>query len=225
MLIPISYPLSRETPLYPGTEPLAITRTKSFERGDAEEKSLITLSSHAGTHIDLPRHFCPGGGTVRALLAPEAVFAPARCIAIPKTGSEPIRIRDLYPHTDAIRMSRAFFIRTGSGRVRESDPEAYAREHPWVHPEVPEFLCRENPALRLFGIDTLSIASPINPDEGRKARCAFLCRSPPIFLLGDVDLSYGRLLEGSWTLRVYPAVFDDLEAVPVVALAEFGEGL
>ena len=55
MLIPISYPLNRAAPLYPGTEPLTITRTKSFKKGDAEEKSLITFSSHAGTHIDLPR--------------------------------------------------------------------------------------------------------------------------------------------------------------------------
>ncbi len=91
MLIPISYPLNRATPLNPGTEPLAISRTKSFEEGDAEEKSLITFSSHAGTHIDLPRHVCPGAGSVRSLLAPEAVFEPARCIAIPKTGAEPIR--------------------------------------------------------------------------------------------------------------------------------------
>jgi arylformamidase len=222
MLIPISYPLNRATPLYPGTEPLTITTTKSFERGDAEEKSLITASSHAGTHIDLPRHFCPGGSSVRSLLAPEAVFAPARCIDVPKAGVEPIRIYDLLPHLDEIRTSRALFIRTGSGRLRESNPDAYATRHPWVHPEVPDFLCREGPAIRLFGIDTISIAVPAKPEEGQKAHCAFLCRSPPIFLLEDVDLSYGRLLEETWTLRVYPMVFDDLEAVPVVALAEFG---
>ena len=30
MLIPISYPLNRAAPLYPGTEPLTITTTKSF---------------------------------------------------------------------------------------------------------------------------------------------------------------------------------------------------
>ncbi len=222
MLIPISYPLNRAAPLYPGTEPLAITRTKSFEKGDVEEKSLITFSSHAGTHIDLPRHFCPDGGQVRGLLAPEAVFAPARCIAIPKTGTEPIRIYDLLEHLDAIRTSRALFIRTGSGRGRESHPDAYAREHPRVHPEVPGFLRTENPALRLFGIDTISIAVPAEPEEGAEAHRAFLCGSPHIFLLEDVDLSYGRLLEEPWTLRVYPMVFDDLEGVPVVALAEFG---
>jgi|GEM_PF-3178340 hypothetical protein len=55
MLIPISYPLNRGTPFYPGTEPLAITPTRSLNGGDAEEMNLISFSSHAGTHIDLPR--------------------------------------------------------------------------------------------------------------------------------------------------------------------------
>jgi len=222
MLIPISYPLNRGTPLYPGTEPLTIIPTKSLARGDPEEESRIAFSSHAGTHIDLPRHFCPGGGTVRALLAPEAVFAPARCIEISRTGEEPIRIHDLLPHLDVVRNARALFVRTGSGRLRESDPAAYVERHPWVHPEVPDFLCREGPAIRLFGIDTISIAVPAKPEDGQKAHCAFLCRSPPIFILEDVDLSYGRLLEEPWILRLYPMIFDDLEAVPVVALAEFG---
>jgi kynurenine formamidase len=221
MLIPISYPLNRKTPLYPGTEPLAITPTRSLEREDAENESRIVFSSHTGTHIDLPRHSCPGGGSVRALLAPEAVFAPARCIEIPRTGEEPIRIHDLLPHLDVVRNARALFVKTGSSRLRESDPEAYAKAHPWVHHEVPGFLRMQNPALRLLGIDTISIATPSYPEEGAKVHRAFLCRSPHIFLLEDVDLSYGRLLGEPWILRLYPVVFDDLDAVPVVALAEF----
>jgi arylformamidase len=221
MLIPISYPLNRKTPLYPGTEPLAITPTRSLEREDAENESRIVFSSHTGTHIDLPRHSCPGGGSVRVLLAPEAVFEPARCIEIPRTGEEPIRIHDLLPHLDVVRNARALFVRTGSGRIRESDPEAYAKAHPWVHHEVPGFLRMQNPALRLLGIDTISIATPSYPEEGAKVHRAFLCRSPHIFLLEDVDLSYGRLLGEPWILRLYPVVFDDLDAVPVVALAEF----
>ena len=221
MLIPISYPLNRGTPLCPGTEPLTVIPTKSLARGDPEEESQITFSSHAGTHINLPRHSCPGGGSVRALLAPEAVFAPARCIEIPKVREEPIRIHDLLGHLDAVLSARALFVKTGSGRLRESDPEAYAKRHPWVHHEVPGFLRMQNPALRLFGIDTISIATPANPGEGREAHRAFLCNHPHIFLLEDVDLSYGRLLGEPWILRLYPVVFDDLEGVPVVALAEF----
>ena len=221
MLIPISYPLNRGTPLYPGTEPLTINPTKSLARGEPEEESRIAFSSHAGTHIDLPRHSCPDGGSVRALLAPEAVFEPAWCIEISRTGEEPIRIHDLLPHLDAVRNAGALFVKTGSGRLRESDPEGYAKRHPWVHHEVPGFLRMQNPALRLLGIDTISIATPSYPEEGAKAHRAFLCNHPHIFLLEDVDLSYGRLLGEPWILRLYPVVFDDLDAVPVVALAEF----
>jgi arylformamidase len=221
MLIPISYPLNRGTPLYPGTEPLAITPVKSLARGDAEETSRIAFSSHAGTHIDLPRHSCPDGGPVSALLAPEAIFEPAWCIEVPKVGEEPIRIHDLLPHLDAVRNARALFVKTGSAQTRDADPDVYVRAHPWVHPEVPGFLRMQNPALRLFGIDTISIATPSYPEEGREAHRAFLCNHPHIFLLEDVDLSYGRLLGEPWTLRLYPVVFDDLDGVPVVALAEF----
>ena len=222
MLIPISYPLNRGTPLYPGTEPLAITPTRSFKGGDAEEKSLISFSSHAGTHIDLPRHSCPDGSSVSAFLAPEAVFEPARCIEVPKAGEEPVRIHDLLPHLDTVRNARALFVKTSSAQTRETDPDVYVRAHPWVHPEVPGFLRMQNPALRLFGIDTISITTPSYPGEGREAHRAFLCNHPHIFLLEDVDLSYGRLLGEPWILRLYPVVFDNLDGVPVVALAEFG---
>ncbi|KAF5044813.1 hypothetical protein DSECCO2_487860 [anaerobic digester metagenome] len=73
-----------------------------------------------------------------------------------------------------------------------------------------------------MGRATLATAVPAKLEVGQKAHCAFLCRSPPIFSREDVDLSYGRLLEEPWILRLYPMIFDDLEAVPVVALAEFG---
>jgi len=213
MLIPISYPLNRETPLWPGGEPLTITA--------GEGGSRISFPGHAGTHISLPRQICPGGAPVSTLLAPEVALAPAQCIGIPKAGGEPIRIHDLLPHLDVVRNARALFVRTGSGRIRESDPEAYAKRHPWVHHEVPGFLRMQNPALRLLGIDTISIATPSYPEEGAKVHRAFLCNHPHIFLLEDVDLSYGRLLGEPWILRLYPVVFDDLDAVPVVALAEF----
>ena len=106
MLISISYPLNRATPLYPGTEPLTITPTKSIEGGDAENKSLIAVSSHAGTHIDLPGHFCPDGGSVKALLAPEAVFAPGGTV---RQVTAPLFI-------EGVLHRNVTFVRTGPGK-------------------------------------------------------------------------------------------------------------
>jgi len=196
MLIPISYPLNRETPLSPPGRGVA----GSPSRGRSlRARPRSPPSSHR-----------------------KVALALAQCIGIPKAGGEPIRIHDLLPHLDVIRGVRALFIRTGCGNSRESDPGAYAGgARPWIHHEVPGFLRMQNAGLRLLGVDAISIATPTEPEEGAKARRAFLCDHPHIFLLEDVDLSYDRLLEGPWVLRLYPVVFDDLEAVPVVALAGF----
>jgi arylformamidase len=220
MIIPISYPLHRATPLYPGTPPIALQPFKSIERGDSTNATTITLHSHSGTHIDLPRHFCPGGGSVSTLFAPETIFEPAYCIEVQKSGDVPLRVEDLLPHLSKTRDAQALLIKTGCGKTRATMPETYASEHPWVHPAVPGVLRQECPDLRLFGIDTVSVAIPSHREEGRKSHRAFLCESPPIFLLEDVNLSNGRLTEGSWQLRLYPILFDDLDGVPVIALAE-----
>ncbi|MDN7023953.1 cyclase family protein [Methanoculleus sp. FWC-SCC1] len=220
MLIPISYPLNRQAPLYPGSPPITIREQTSIADGDPETTSIITLSSHAGTHIDLPKHVCTGGGSVADLLAPEPVFAPAYCIDVPTEGAVPLRAADLAPHLPAVRDGKALFVRTGASSLRDINPDVYASAHPWVHPDVPALLRTECPDLHVFGIDTISIASPAHPEESRATHAGFLCTTPRIFVMEDVDLSYGRLIDEAWILRLYPVLFDDIEGVPVVALAE-----
>jgi arylformamidase len=221
MLIPISYPLNRDAPLIPGTVPLSITSIQSIADGDLHNESLISFSGHSGTRIDLPRHSCMAGGTVSDLLAPESVFEPAYCIEIRKEGEDVLRPQDFWPFLPGIHDAKALFVKTGSGNIRGVNPDIYATVHPWVHPDVPDLLRCEFPDLRVFGIDTISIASPSHTDEATACQRAFLCESPHIFLLEDADLSYGKLLDESWILRVYPVLFDDLDGVPILALAEF----
>lgn len=220
MLIPIAYPLNREAPLYPGSPPIAVRPHTAIADGDPETTSIITLYSHAGTHIDLPKHFCAGGGSVADLLAPESVFAPAYCIDIPTEGAVPLRAADLAPHLPAVRDAKGLFVRTGASSLRDINPDVYASAHPWVYPDVPALLRSACPDLHIFGIDTISIASPAHPEESRASHAGFLCTSPHIFVMEDVNLSYGRLIDEAWILRIYPVLFDDLDGVPVVALAE-----
>lgn len=220
MIILLSHPLNQSAPLYPGTPPVAITRTRSMSAGHSANTSMIACSSHAGTHIDLPRHFCQQGGSVSELLAPETVFAPTRCIVLPIDGNLPITPDLIRPNINGIRDAAALLIRTGYFQVRATAPGIYASDHPWVHPDLPAFLREECPHLRIFGIDTISISIPSHREEGRTAHRNFLCGSPPILLLEDLNLSSDELLNGSFTLRLYPFIYDDLDGVPVVALAE-----
>ena len=60
-VIDISIPLSPSTLLFPGDPTVEIESVSSFDQGDAYRITRITMSAHAGTHIDTPSHIFPDG--------------------------------------------------------------------------------------------------------------------------------------------------------------------
>jgi len=221
MVIRISYPLNRQTPLYPGSPPIEYHMFRSLERGDTSDHSVITLSSHAGTHIDVPRHFCPKGFTVTDLLSPVTETFPAYCWDIPKEPKSVIGINDL-PHDACSRFmnAQAILLRTGFWNTRKKSPDDYVLNNPWLDPEIVPFLRTHFPSLRLLGIDTISIANTSHKDSGRAAHRELLCGDPAIMILEDADLSDHSLTSGSMILRIHPIIMDETEAVPVIVFAE-----
>ncbi|MDD1653444.1 MAG: cyclase family protein [Methanomicrobiales archaeon] len=217
-MIRISRPLRVDSPLYPGTPPPSMVTFRSLEMGDSSGSSLITVHSHSGTHLDAPRHFCPGGAATDQVCGGELVLAPALCMDLPRTGDHRIGPADLREAGRDLRGVRALLIRTGS--ARPSDPGRSATGYPWIDPSVPPFLREECPTLRLLGVDTLSIASPLHREEGRACHRAFLCGSPPVLLLEDLDLAPVTGPGWIWRLRIIPWLHAPLDGVPVTAFLE-----
>ncbi|MDD1671258.1 MAG: cyclase family protein [Methanomicrobiales archaeon] len=222
MLIPLSYPLTRSSPLYPGTPPPVVKPHRPRSSGAPPRSSIITVHSHSGTHIDLPLHFCDNKAVKASLSHEDLIFSPARCIELPMDPASAITPQHLSPHLSAIRTTEALFIRTGSFLARSSDPKRYASSHPWVDPSLPSWLRTEVPGLRLFGIDTISIASPPHREEGRACHRGFLCGPHPILILEDVNLTDDRILVASWKLVLFPLLSEEIDGLPVVAIAELG---
>ena len=63
----ITMPLSAELPTYQGDPPVRIEPVTRMERGDAANVSGISMSTHSGTHIDVPRHYSDSGLSVDRL--------------------------------------------------------------------------------------------------------------------------------------------------------------
>ena len=95
MIIPISYPLNADSPLYPGTPPIKINPEKSIAKGDSANTSVISTSSHAGTHVDVPRHFCESGFSVRDVFQRVNSYSPVSVLIFPLQGRNQIRPEDL----------------------------------------------------------------------------------------------------------------------------------
>jgi arylformamidase len=223
VLIRLSYPLETGSPLYPGTPPPSVAPFHTIGKGHASSSSTITFNTHSGTHIDAPSHFCPGGATVADILGEGRAFSPVGILQIPKTGDLCIMPEDIEPFLPVVLGARAILIKTGEWQRRQKDPPGYTASHPWIHPGIPDLLRERLPSLQLFGIDAISISSPTYREEGGACHRAFLCGSPPILILEDLDLSDPGLTGDGWQIHIYPWLREPLDGVPVVVLAENGE--
>ena len=223
MLIHVSYPLDKLSPLYPGSPEVSFNPVRSIANKDSANTSLISFGNHSGTHIDVPLHFCDNGFSVAEMLNAENVFSPAVCIDIAKEPESSISKADLEPFVEQISDVEALLIRTGFFKYRQSKSDLYTTSHPWIQPDVPEYLREVCPRLKLIGLDTISVSNPSHREEGRATHRAFLCGEFPHLLLEDTDLSNPRLVGNKFELHVYPWIVDEVDATPVTALAILDE--
>lgn len=63
-IIDITVPLSPNLAVYPGDPPFSLDPVARVARGDGSNVSRITLGTHAGTHVDVPRHLRDDGASV-----------------------------------------------------------------------------------------------------------------------------------------------------------------
>jgi len=225
LLIHISYPLEKHSPLYPSSPEVSFSSVRSIANNDSANTSLFSFGNHSGTHIDVPLHFCGNGSSVVEILGAENVYSPAICINITKEPNSYICKADLEPFAEQIHDVEVLLIRTSFFRYRQDQSDVYATSHPWIHPDVPEYLREIYPQLKVVGIDTISISNPSHREEGRASHKAFLCGEFPLLLLEDANLSDPRLVGNRFELHIYPWIVDEVDATPVTVLAAFNEDI
>ena len=73
-VLDLTHVLGTHTPVFPGDDPVQIRVNRSYQ-DDGYYANQLTLSEHAGTHIDAPRHFDPDGVSVDQI-APSRLIGP-----------------------------------------------------------------------------------------------------------------------------------------------------
>ncbi|MFC1464415.1 MAG: cyclase family protein [Candidatus Brachytrichaceae bacterium NZ_4S206] len=92
MLYDITRTLAPRTAVFPGDTPVAIVPTLQMRAGDSCNVTAITMSAHAGTHVDAPRHYSDAGAGIDAVSL-DVLIGPARVITLDVP--EAITIADL----------------------------------------------------------------------------------------------------------------------------------
>jgi kynurenine formamidase len=210
----LSYDISNDSPVYPGTHQVSINAAKEIKRGDSCNTAVIELSSHSGTHVDAPRHFWASGRPISRYLIEELVFKYPLIIECPKFAGEPILAKDL---RGCIKKGcEAVLIKTGFSRYRKSNAAKYCTENPYIHPETAEWIREECPSIRALGVDLISISSHVNRDAGRKSHKILLKQGgyagSPVLLVEDIY--FPKELARIDELLIAPLFIDGADSAP-----------
>jgi arylformamidase len=147
-IIDVTIPLSAQVPVYPGDTRFVLETTDRIETGGSSNMSRITMSSHAGTHVDAPYHFLADGATVDQLPL-EILMGKARVVQVAAVSSiERSNLESLGLHDD-IRL----LIKTrNSGMLRQPD---FQSDFVSLSPAGAAYLAQAG--IKLVGLDYLSI--------------------------------------------------------------------
>ncbi len=137
-------------PHWPGDEDVAVERILDLERGDPYNLSRMVMGLHAGTHVDAPLHFIPGGAGVEEI-APRSLIGPARVLEI--KGVSAITGVDLGSHS--IKEGERILLKTDNSR-RSWEEGPFREDYAALSLEGAQYLARKR--VSLVGIDYLSIA-------------------------------------------------------------------
>jgi arylformamidase len=175
----LSHALDSKTPAYRGGPSLVHVRDKRMDAGDHCNSSYLMLPNHVGTHVDVPRHFMAEGAAVDDYAASQWVFSRAIVLETRQRSFDVLTADDLMIPRDADRDADMVLVRTHFEEHRGTD-QYWSQQFP-IHPNVADRIVEEFPKIRAFGVDTLSIGSPLNREFNHALHRKLLSRGILIF--------------------------------------------
>lgn len=203
-LIDVTLPLSERMPAYPGDPPFARWIYSTLGSGPYEA-SLLTFGTHAGTHVDAPRHFIPSGLDV-ASLAPEVLCGRARVLDL--RGEDRAISQAVLSRHDFEGVQR-LLLRTLPGvdlLAELTSPGAY------LTPDAARYLT-DHTDIRLIGIDRFSIEA-----DGADFPVHHVLLGAETVILEGLDLREAPA--GDYTLWCLPLRIVDADAAPARVMLE-----
>ncbi len=162
--VDLTRPLGPATPRWLGDPPVRRVTVSRLDPADPASFALsrLSLSTHAGTHVDAPAHVIPGGADAGDLDL-GVLCGPARVLDVRGRGPW-LRAADLDAAAGAIRV----LLHTGGGSG--------------LTPDAAMLLLALG--VRLVGIDALSV----EPGPHLPVHRLLLGATPPVLLLEGLDL-------------------------------------
>ena len=198
-IIDISLLLSDKTIVYPGNPEIKIATIP----GKTSTHSEITIGSHAGTHLDAPKHvFENGAGVDKVDL--NKIVGECRVLDMTRV-KEVIGADDL--KKEKIKKGERILVKTKNSK---RGFEKFYDDYIYLGGEAAEFLAKKR--IALFGMDYLSVKKRGGPDNRPHTE---LLRSGVVIFEG-LDLS--KVKPGKYFFVGLPLKFAGLDGAPARAV-------
>jgi arylformamidase len=150
--IDISMPLFEGMPAFPGDPAFENRPSHSIDRGDAYNVSSLAMGTHAGTHVDPPRHFLPEGLSVDEIDL-DALNGPCHVVELPHECKviRAAEVASVPPKTERV------LFRT-SNSARWAERLEFFPDYVGLDVTAADELVARG-GVRLVGIDSLSVES------------------------------------------------------------------
>lgn len=198
-IIDISIPIHTKMLLYPGDPKVKIEKIQ----GKTSQISVITMGSHAGTHIDVPRHAIRGGKALDRINL-EKMIGSCRIIDMTHV-KDAITVSDLKKHN--IKKGERILVKTKNSKTRF---KKFNKNYIYLDGDAADYLAKIK--IALFGIDYLSVKQKGSHDL--RPHTSLLKKD--IVILETIDLS--KVKPGKYFLSALPLNFQKLDGSPVRAI-------
>lgn len=207
-VIDLSQSIEPGMPCYPGT-PQPIFRPLSSIKKDGFAEQLLTISSHTGTHVDLPSHILPTGSSLDALSL-ERFTGKGLVIDIRASDAGIIPLRVLQGFEASIKECE--FLLLLSGWSQYWGDADYYTGYPVLSTEAAIWLSGFH--LKGIGVDMISVDLPDSTDFPVHSQ---LLRNGILLIENLSDLS--PLLHSPFNFFCFPLKIVHAEAAPLRAVA------
>ncbi|WP_251860093.1 cyclase family protein [Clostridium sp. Marseille-Q2269] len=209
-VIDLTHTISEDMPVYPGTEKPKLEIINSYEKSGFKE-TLITLSSHTGTHMDSPSHVFFEKINLNSIAVEQFV---GKALVIDCSGvKEGQKITMDYVNRVKEKADEAEFILFYTGWDKFWGTEKYFGNYPYITEQVAEYLINSN--KKGVGLDVIGI-DPID-DENLTIHKKLFSKGNIFIIenLTNLDMVGNEL----FTLCAAPIKYENSDGAPVRAIA------
>ena len=134
---------------------IKIIKSTSISEGDTANSMHLSMPNHAGTHIDVPKHFFDNGKTLSDYPASFWFFQKPQLIDVSCDDGQLIIPLEIVPNLN--NDTDILLIRTGYEKYRNN--EKYWAKNPGISAEMASILRSDFPSVRAVGMDIISVTS------------------------------------------------------------------